>query len=112
MRRQFDNIPGLKDVGGYDFLKKNGVWPIYGTLDPATGKIVDKNGDEIKPEYGIPYKEDANGKVTIRGKKFKGFGTGDGKSIYMLRATRNTVLIHCQPTRRIHGTGIRTVHQS
>lgn len=79
VRRQFDNIPGLKDVGGYDFLKKNGVWPIYGTLDPATGKIVDKNNNEIKPEYGIPYKEDANGKVTIRGKKFKGFGTGDGK---------------------------------
>jgi len=79
VRRQFDNIPGLKEVGGYDFLKKNGVWPIYGKLDPATGKITGKDGVEIKAEYGIPYKEDPNGKVVIGGRTYKGFGTSDGK---------------------------------
>jgi thiosulfate reductase/polysulfide reductase chain A len=84
VRRQFDDIPGLKEVGGYDFLKKNGVWPIYGRLDPATGKIVDEKGDEIKPEYGIFKKEDPNGKVVIGGKRYKGFGTPDGKiNIYV-----------------------------
>ena len=79
LKKQFDNIPGLKEAGGYNFLKKNGVWPIYGKLDPATGKIVGKDGMEIKPEYGLYKKEDSNGKVVLRGKKYKGFGTPDGK---------------------------------
>jgi anaerobic selenocysteine-containing dehydrogenase len=84
LRKQFENIPGLKEAGGYDFLKKNGVWPVYGTLDPETGKIADKNGDIIKPEYGLYMKEDPNGKVTVGGKKRKGFGTPDGKiNIYV-----------------------------
>ena len=34
MRQHFDNVPGLKEAGGLDFLKKHGVWPIYGKLDP------------------------------------------------------------------------------
>ncbi|MBI5643588.1 MAG: molybdopterin-dependent oxidoreductase [Deltaproteobacteria bacterium] len=79
LRQQFDNIPGLKEVGGYDFLKENGVWPIYGKLDPATGRIVDKSGVEIVAEYGLYKKEDPNGKVKINGKTYKGFGTHDGK---------------------------------
>jgi thiosulfate reductase / polysulfide reductase chain A len=84
LRKQFENIPGLKEAGGYDFLKKNGVWPVYGTLDPATGKIMGKDGKLIKPEYGLYLKEDPNGKVTVGGKKRKGFGTPDGKiNIYV-----------------------------
>lgn len=79
LRQQFDNIPGLKEAGGYDFLKKNGVWPVYGRLDPATGKIVDEKGEEIKPEYGLFKKEDPKGKVKINGKTYRGFGTPDGK---------------------------------
>ncbi len=79
LRQQFDGIAGLKEVGGYDFLKENGVWPIYGKLDPATGKIADKNGLPIEPEYGLHRKEDPNGKVKMNGKSYKGFGTSDGK---------------------------------
>lgn len=79
LRKQFDNLPGLKEAGGYDFLKKNGVWPVYGKLDPATGKIVGKDGNEIRAEYGLPYREDPKGKVVIKGKRYSGFGTSDGK---------------------------------
>jgi anaerobic selenocysteine-containing dehydrogenase len=75
LRQQFEGIQGLD----FNDLKKNGVWPIYGKLDPATGKIADNSGTPIEPEYGIPYKADANGKVTVGGKKRKGFGTPDGK---------------------------------
>ncbi len=57
MRQHFDNVPGLKEAGGLDFLKKHGVWPIYGKLDPKTGKVVDKTGREIKAEYGLHKKE-------------------------------------------------------
>ncbi len=57
MRGHFDNIPGLKEEGGLDFLKKKGVWPIYGKVDPETSKIVDKNGNEVKPEYGLHEKQ-------------------------------------------------------
>ncbi|WP_126443658.1 molybdopterin-dependent oxidoreductase [Sulfuricystis multivorans] len=57
MRQHFDNIPGLKEAGGLDFLKKKGVWPIYGKLNPATGKISDKTGREIKAEYELYKKE-------------------------------------------------------
>ena len=79
MRHHFDNVPGLKEAGGLDFLKKHGVWPIYGTLDPRTGKVTDKTGREIQAEYGLHKKElsaadmegamvDAQGLVTRNGK--------------------------------------------
>jgi len=97
MRKHFDNVPGLKEAGGLDFLKKHGVWPIYGKLDPKTGKVVDKTGREIQAEYGLHKKElsdadmagavvDARGLITknggaigIRrnGKNYVGFSTGD-----------------------------------
>jgi anaerobic selenocysteine-containing dehydrogenase len=97
MRQHFDNIPGLKEAGGLDFLKKHGVWPIYGKLNPATGKISDKTGREIVPEYGLHMKVvsaadmagttvDAhgtihkNGKaigVRRKGKNYVGFPTGN-----------------------------------
>lgn len=78
MRHHFDNVPGLKEAGGLDFLKKHGVWPIYGTLDPRTGKVTDKTGREIQAEYGLYKKElsaadmegamvDAHGLITKNG---------------------------------------------
>ncbi len=97
MRHHFDNIPGLKEAGGLDFLKKHGVWPIYGKLNPKTGKISDKTGREIRAEYGLHKKELSaadmagavaekngvimkNGKaIGIRrdGKNYVGFSTGN-----------------------------------
>ncbi|MEW6007458.1 MAG: molybdopterin-dependent oxidoreductase, partial [bacterium] len=29
MRKRMDTIPGLKEAGGYDFLKKHGLFPLY-----------------------------------------------------------------------------------
>jgi len=95
MRAHLDEIPGLKEQGGYDFLKEKGVWPIYGKVDPVTAKIVDKNRNEVEPEYGLYMKEVAakdmlgavisddgsivkNGQtigVNINGKNYIGFGT-------------------------------------
>jgi len=97
MRHHFDNVPGLKEAGGLDFLKKHGVWPIYGTLDPRTGKVTDKTGREIQAEYGLYKKElsaadmegamvDAQGLITKNGKAigirrnghdYVGFPTGN-----------------------------------
>lgn len=97
MRAHFDNIPGLKEVGGYDFLKKHGVWPIYGEVDKKTARIVDKNGNEVEPEYRLHMKQLSaadmagaqiqsdgaivkGGKVIgrhIRGRNYIGFGTGN-----------------------------------
>ncbi|MDD5241828.1 MAG: molybdopterin-dependent oxidoreductase [Sulfuricella sp.] len=97
MRQHFDNIPGLKEAGGLDFLKKHGVWPIYGKLNPETGKISDKTGREIVAEFGLHKKELSasdmagavadksgtimkNGKaigVQRKGKNYAGFPTGN-----------------------------------
>jgi anaerobic selenocysteine-containing dehydrogenase len=99
MRAHFDDIPGLKQDGGYDYLKKHGVWPKYGKVDPVTSKIVDKNGDEVEAEYGLHTKElsatqmdgaevGADGRITkggktigvrINGRNCAGFGTPSGK---------------------------------
>lgn len=79
VRQQFDNLPGLKEAGGYDFLKKNGVWPVYGKLDPDTGRMVDKSGNEVEAEFGLHLKPVKKGGVKIGKKRYKGFGTGDGK---------------------------------
>ncbi len=57
MKGHFDNIPGLKEDGGWDYMKKKGVWPIYGEVDKETAKIVDKNGNEVDPGYGLYTKE-------------------------------------------------------
>lgn len=97
MRRHFDNVPGLKEAGGLDFLKKHGVWPIYGKLDPKTGKVTDKTGREIRAEYGLYKKElsaaemagavvDKHGTISKnghaigvqrKGRNCVGFGTGN-----------------------------------
>jgi thiosulfate reductase / polysulfide reductase chain A len=53
MKQHFDNIPGLKEDGGWDYLKEHGVWPIYGKVDKNDGKLVDDNGQEIEAEYGL-----------------------------------------------------------
>lgn len=53
MRQHFDSIPGLKEDGGWEHMKQVGVWPVYGDVDPETAKIVDANGEEVEPEYGI-----------------------------------------------------------
>jgi anaerobic selenocysteine-containing dehydrogenase len=99
MRAHFDEIPGLKEQGGYDFLKKKGVWPIYGKVDLDTGKIVDRNGNEVEPDYGLNEKQlpqsqmegaeiDENGTISrdgsaigvqINGKNYVGFGTPSKK---------------------------------
>ncbi len=99
MRGHFDNIPGLKEAGGYDTLKRDGVWPIYGEVDKNTAKIVDKNGNEVVAEYGLHKKQlstadmdgaevDVNGTirkgenaigVRINGRNFVGFGTPSRK---------------------------------
>ncbi len=96
MRRHFDNMPGLREAGGLNFLKKKGVWPVYGKLDRKTRKIVDKDGKPIRAEYGIYKKElskeemkgaridpktgviSKRGKaigVRIRGRNYRGFNT-------------------------------------
>ncbi len=95
MKAHFDNIPGLKEDGGWQFLKDKGVWPIYGKVDPETAKIVDKNGNEVEPDYHLHEKPlsaadmagasvDADGTirkdghvvgVQVNGKNCVGFGT-------------------------------------
>jgi thiosulfate reductase/polysulfide reductase chain A len=100
MRRHVDQIPALKKEGGLDFLRKNGVWPLYGKLDSKTRKIVDKRGEPIEAEYGL-YKKVlseqemrgatvnnktgviSKGKETIgiriSGKNYRGFSTPSRK---------------------------------
>jgi anaerobic selenocysteine-containing dehydrogenase len=99
MRAHFDSIPGLKEAGGWDHLKEKGVWPIYGKVDPETAKLVDDNGNEVEPDYGLHTKElsfseaagaevDENGTlrkdghaigVRIDGRDHVGFGTPSRK---------------------------------
>ncbi|HEX8987947.1 MAG TPA: molybdopterin-dependent oxidoreductase [Rhodocyclaceae bacterium] len=91
LRHHFDKIPGLKEAGGLDFLKKHGVWPIYGKLDPKNGKITDKTGREIQAEYGLYKKElsaaDMAGAVVGK----DGVITKNGKAIGIRRDGRNCV---------------------
>ena len=91
MKRHFDNIPGLKEAGGLEFLKKHGVWPIYGKLDPRTGKIVDKTGREIKAEYGLYKKELSEGDMAGAVVEKDGVIVKNGKAIGIRRNGRNYV---------------------
>jgi anaerobic selenocysteine-containing dehydrogenase len=47
-----DSVPGIKEDGGFDTVKDNGLWPSYGTLDNKTGKVLDKDGKPLKAAYG------------------------------------------------------------
>lgn len=91
MRHHFDNVPGLKEAGGLDFLKKKGVWPIYGKLNPATGKIADKTGREIKAEYALYKKELSAAEMTGAAVDGKGIITKNGKAIGVKRNGKNYV---------------------
>ncbi len=91
MKQHFDNIPGLKEAGGLEFLKKHGCWPIYGKLDPKTGKVTDKTGREIKADYGLHKKElaDADMAGAVVGKD--GVISKNGKAIGVRRNGKNCV---------------------
>lgn len=91
MRQHFDNIPGLKEAGGLDFLKKKGVWPIYGKLNPATGKIADKTGREIKAEYNLYKKELSAAEMMGATVGKDGVITKNGKAIGVQRNGKNYV---------------------
>jgi len=91
MRHHFDNVPGLKEAGGLDHLKKHGVWPIYGKLNPATGKIADKTGREIKAEYDLYKKELSAADMTGAAVDGKGVITKNGKAIGVKRNGKNYV---------------------
>jgi len=91
MRQHFDNIPGLKEAGGLDFLKKHGVWPIYGKLDPRSGKITDKTGREIQAEYGLHMKEVPAADMAGAVVDAKGNITKGGKTIGVRRNGKNVV---------------------
>ena len=47
-----DSIPRLKEDGGIDTVKDNGLWPSYGELDSKSGKVLDQDGKPLKAEYG------------------------------------------------------------
>lgn len=91
MRHHFDNVPGLKEAGGLDFLKKHGVWPIYGKLDPKTGKVSDKTGREIKAEYGLYKKEISAADMAGATVDSKGIISKNGKAIGVRRDGKNYV---------------------
>jgi len=91
MRQHFDNVPGLKEAGGLDFLKKHGVWPIYGKLDPKTGKVSDKTGREIRAEYGLFKKELSDGDMAGAAVTKDGLITKNGKAIGVKRSGKNYV---------------------
>jgi anaerobic selenocysteine-containing dehydrogenase len=50
---QWDN-PEFKAAGGYEFLKKHGVWPTF-EVDPNTGRSIDpRTKKEVRADYGWP----------------------------------------------------------
>ncbi|VAX04501.1 hypothetical protein MNBD_GAMMA20-2372 [hydrothermal vent metagenome] len=54
---QLNGIAGLQQDGGWELMAKHsGVWPIYGYLHPEVRRIVNEQGEEILPEYGLPVK--------------------------------------------------------
>ncbi|MEE8483403.1 MAG: molybdopterin-dependent oxidoreductase [Nitrospinota bacterium] len=77
MKKTFDNVSGLKEVGGWNYMKKHGVYPNYGKLNSNDYEYY-KNGKKVKPEYGLHMKEDPKG-VKVFGRKRKGFPTHDRK---------------------------------
>jgi anaerobic selenocysteine-containing dehydrogenase len=84
-------VPGLKEAGGLEFLKKHGVWPIYGKLDPRSGKIVDKTGREIQAEYGLHMKEVPAAEMAGAVVDKAGNITKGGTTIGLRRNGRNVV---------------------
>ncbi len=54
---QLNGIAGLQQDGGWELMARHsGVWPIYGYLHPEVRRIVNEQGEEILPEYGLPVK--------------------------------------------------------
>jgi len=100
IKKQAKKVPGLAAEGGYEFLRKKGVWPRYGRLDSGLRRLTDREAKPIEAEYGIYKKElsseeldgskvDArtgvitrDGKaigIRVNGKSIKGFDTSTRK---------------------------------
>ncbi len=55
--QQLGGVAGLAKGGGWEAMAKHsGVWPTYGYLDPELRRIVDEQGEEVLPQYGLPVK--------------------------------------------------------
>jgi len=55
--QQLGGVAGLTRDGGWEAMSKHsGVWPTYGYLDPELRRIVDEQGEEVLPQYGLPVK--------------------------------------------------------
>jgi len=91
MRAHFDNIPGLKEEGGWKYLQAKGVWPIYGKVDPTTARLVDKNGNEVEAEYGLHEKELSSGEMSGASVDSNGTIHKDGHAIGVQIGNRNYV---------------------
>ncbi len=53
MGKYFEKVQELKEEGGYDAIAENAVWPSYGELDTATGKMVNDEGKPLEARYGL-----------------------------------------------------------
>jgi len=100
VRAHFDAIPGLKDEGGWETMKKQGVWPVYGKVDKSSGKLVDRNGHEVEADYGLHRTELSTGDMLGASVDADGTVRKDGHAIGVQVGGRNYVGFGT-PSRRI-----------
>ena len=62
----FEGVPLMAEDGGFSAMEDYSIWPVYGSVDTATGRFVNEDGDAIEASYGLH-------------KKNKGFNTASKK---------------------------------
>ncbi|MDT8317547.1 MAG: molybdopterin-dependent oxidoreductase, partial [bacterium] len=53
MNSYFEDVPAMKEDGGFAAMEDYSLWPVYGNVDTATGRFVNEDGEAVGASYGL-----------------------------------------------------------
>ena len=78
MNSYFEGISAMEEDGGFAAMEDYSIWPVYGSVDTASGRFVNEEGGAVEASYGLHKKNNgfntASKKIEIYSAKLKKHG--------------------------------------
>jgi len=78
MTSYFESVSAMEEDGGFSAMEDYSLWPVYGSVDTASGRFVNDDGGPVEASYGLHKKNNgfntASKKIEIYSDKLKTHG--------------------------------------
>jgi anaerobic selenocysteine-containing dehydrogenase len=78
MNSYFEGVSAMEEDGGFAAMEDYSVWPVYGSVDTASGRFVNEDGVAVEATYGLHKKNNGfntvSKKIEIYSAKLKKHG--------------------------------------